>query len=97
MLSTKTFLFVILLAHGIGILLFVHGFLLTRIHLKNSSVRNGSLCASPYKKFVWVVIDALRYGGRWGILFGACSRVHLTGHMNVSHNNDNDTVLLCIE
>eukprot|EP00890_Picochlorum_soloecismus_P003583 jgi/Picsp_1/4225/NSC_01734-R1_mgc80777 protein len=83
MLSTKTFLFVILLAHGIGILLFVHGFLLTRIHLKDRSDLNGSICALPYKKFVWVVIDALRYDfvvedGRYpcGVQTGSCDYKH---------------------
>lgn len=86
MLSTKTFLFVILLAHGIGILLFVHGFLLTRIHLKDRSDLNGSICALPYKKFVWVVIDALRYGERCRILSGMFSRVHLTGDVTVVRN-----------
>ena len=80
MLSTKTFLFVILLAHGIGILLFVHGFLLTRIHLKDRSDRNGPLCALPYKKFIWVVIDALRYGGR--ILSGRFSTMYSTNGVN---------------
>lgn len=82
MLSTKTFLFVVLLAHGIGILLFVHGFLLTRIHLKDRSARHGSLCALPYNKFVWVVIDALRYGGRCRILSGRFSGMYSTKGVN---------------
>lgn len=54
-----------LVAHGIAIYAFVRGFLLTRIHLPKTEYKGfgGDLCSSPYKKLVWIVVDALRYVG----------------------------------
>lgn len=58
----RTFLFALCLGQAVAVLLFVHGFLLTRIHLKDTSVMEDQDCAcdKPYKKLVWLVIDALR-------------------------------------
>jgi len=50
----------LLLIHVVAIALFVNGFLLTRIHLDNKSEKDKSICDAPYKKLVWIVIDALR-------------------------------------
>lgn len=56
-------LIAILVAHGVAIYAFVRGFLLTRIHLPKTEYTgfDGDLCSSPYKKLVWIVVDALRY------------------------------------
>ena len=46
--------------HLIAITLFINGYLLTRIHLPDRSEPSSSVCDRPYKKLVWIIIDALR-------------------------------------
>ena len=53
-------LFVLLITHFFAIVLFFNGYLLTRIHLPNVSEPSEPVCARPYNKLVWIVIDALR-------------------------------------
>ncbi len=50
----------LLILHCVAIAIFVHGFLLTRIHLPNRSTQHAPVCAKPYDKLIWIVIDALR-------------------------------------
>lgn len=58
--STSSVLAGLLLLHIVAITLFVNGFLLARIHLDNRTKNYPSVCDAPYKKLVWIVIDALR-------------------------------------
>ena len=58
----------LLILHCISLLLFVNGFLLSRIHLKERSAVSSTPvspsavpCERPYSKLVWIIIDALRY------------------------------------
>lgn len=57
---TRRVLVLNLIGHVLAIALFVHGYLLTRIHLPYRSDPSSPVCARPYKKLVWIVIDALR-------------------------------------
>lgn len=50
----------ILLLHIASISIFVHGYLLTRVHMQQRSTPSPPVCARPYRKLVWIVIDALR-------------------------------------
>ena len=48
--------------HVAALALFINGYLLTRIHLQEKSTQSTeALCSQPYKKLVWIVIDALRW------------------------------------
>lgn len=69
-------LIVLGVAHAVAIYAFVRGFLLTRIHLpleEYSSV-DGDICPNPYKKLVWIVVDALRYVGHWSNVSTTCGQ-----------------------
>lgn len=55
---------VITALHTTALLLFVHGFLLTRVRLDERSAPAGTeqaLPAAPRTKLVWILIDSLRY------------------------------------
>ena len=57
----------LLLLHLAALGLFVHGFLLTRVHLPQRAAAPaggagaGGAAAAPYDRAVWLMIDALRY------------------------------------
>lgn len=50
----------ILVLHIVAVTVFVHGYLLTRVHLKHRNAIHDAGCDRPYRKLVWVVVDALR-------------------------------------
>lgn len=59
---TRWKLLALLVLHLAALGLFVNGYLLTRIHLQEKSTQSTeALCSQPYKKLVWIVIDALRW------------------------------------
>ena len=59
--GAKWGLVLILITHLISLLFFINGYLLNRIHLpERSEPCEYQTCARPYKKLVWIVIDALR-------------------------------------
>lgn len=78
----------LLMLHVTAMALFVHGFLLTRVHLSQRSSSPPTAAASPptppYDRVVWLLIDALRYDfvvadGRYRCLPGAgvCHQGHM--------------------
>lgn len=77
--GTTAALAVLLTLHCVAIALFVRGFLLTRIHLSEKSTQDASVCARPYDKLIWIVIDALRW-----VLILARQRLSLC-IFNISH------------
>lgn len=50
----------VVIFHLIAVITFINGFLLRRAHLPEHNTNTSLPCAKPYKKLVWVVIDALR-------------------------------------
>lgn len=93
---------VIVFAHVLSLILFIHGFFLLRIRLDDVNIkrpgidRNCTSCKAPYNKLVWLVVDALRYDfvvtdGRYECSSEAyCHQ----GHMNfltrlIAHGNTN--------
>ncbi|KAL4543821.1 hypothetical protein Ndes2437B_g01633 [Nannochloris sp. 'desiccata'] len=60
--GAKWALLLLSITHFISLLFFINGYLLNRIHLpERSKPYKYQTCARPYKKLVWIVIDALRY------------------------------------
>lgn len=74
--GTRKFYFLFVMLHCISLWLFIHGFLLSRIHLTERSdpfpkscdtdmpiscSSASRACKRPYSKLIWIVIDALRY------------------------------------
>ena len=51
-----------LLAEVLALVFFARGFLLTRIHLKDTQKYSSEhqRYQAPYKKLVWIIVDALR-------------------------------------
>jgi predicted AlkP superfamily pyrophosphatase or phosphodiesterase len=49
--------------HLLSLGLFIHGFLLTRVHLPERAAAPpaANASAAPYDRVVWLMIDALRY------------------------------------
>lgn len=58
----RVLLLAFFIAQLVAIYAFVRGFLLTRIHLPKTEYKSfdGNFCDSPYRKLVWIVVDALR-------------------------------------
>ena len=58
----KTGLLIIAALHLASLGLFIHGFLLTRVHLdQRSAAPKGGGPPAPYDRVVWLLVDALRY------------------------------------
>jgi hypothetical protein len=57
--------FLILFLHLVSLGLFIHGFLLTRVHLPQRASEPPPTAnltgGAPYDRVVWIMIDALRY------------------------------------